>query len=48
MPVLSLAEMPLSTLLNSGGWMFIMLISLLVLYGGRLLHAAAAAEGVAR
>lgn len=48
MPVLSLAEMPLSTLLNSGGWMFIMLVSLLVLYGGRLLPAAPVAEGIAR
>jgi len=48
MPVLSLAEMPLSTLLNSGGWMLIMLVSLLILYGGRLLPNAPVAEGVAR
>ncbi len=48
MPVLSLAEMPLTTLLNSGGWMFIMLASLLVVYGGHLLPAALASEGITR
>lgn len=36
MPVLSLAEMPLSTLLNSGGWLLIMAVSAVVLYGGKL------------
>jgi hypothetical protein len=36
MPVLSLPEMPISTVLNSGGWLLIIFISMLLRYGGRL------------
>jgi hypothetical protein len=44
MPVLSLPEMPITTVLNSGGWLLIMLISLLLLYGGGLRPAPRAAN----
>ena len=36
MPVLSLSEMPLSTVLNSGGWLFIIALSLFLQYGARV------------
>ena len=36
MPVLSLMEMPISTVLNSGGWLLIIFVSILLQYGGRL------------
>lgn len=36
MPVLSLPEMPISTVLNSGGWIMILAVSVLVQYGGLL------------
>jgi hypothetical protein len=36
MPVLSLPEMPISTVLNSGGWLLIIFVSMLLQYGGRL------------
>lgn len=34
MPVLSLVEMPISTVLNSGGWLLIIFTSVLLKYGG--------------
>lgn len=40
MPVLSLPEMPISTVLNSGGWLLIMFVSILLQYGGRLRRAS--------
>ncbi|MBE7366264.1 hypothetical protein [Ramlibacter pallidus] len=44
MPVLSLIEMPLSTVLNSGGWLLVIFASLLLQQGGRL-RAAAGPQG---